>query len=809
MHLNYSQFVLLTITEENLPSILEKWSDYLVVNNIISLIFRTLGFWLIKFLVMILNAVTTVFSGVFSFFDFSKYDWYVSFANSYKAVVIALFTVGLAYIGLKLIRNGPNMDKQSILTNIVVSLMIVVGLPTISSTISSYARTYGQQTGNPSTAVLETLQENIIDMKQIAKHQSFEDPIPTSTQVRESDHKYTPIKKISDLKTIDIVALIDKPDDYTDHKSNEVLTKKLERDDGKLSANDLKNGFTKIIDEYYYQYAWRPWTILLILGTLTLVIVITAIKCARFIAEIGLFTLIGQGFLLADLEDPQKTKNFVSILMKSFLTLFLSCFMVLFYTKWISFIQQTPVVMSTKMIGIIAGMMITLEGPTMLQTFLGVNIGLGSTVGGLARLAAGGYAAKKLLGTGPRFARKGAGLALSTAGAAKRLPASTKSTRDAVNTFKDYDKNKSAFSNRFAAAKHEKKAAYGDYSQGLKHAKEEPQTAWTRQQQARKYEQDRTDRHNNSGNNGTGVGRTGLDANSLAQTMENGNNVSISSTNPRSSVQNTASRQTPLQTRQQSGPTNNHATVGKRDFSSTVEPMPMGSRQLQTTPSTFNNQANAVAGTSRVIPSSVNSNGNMRSITTLNGAAAQSAEMKSRISGMGNSNNGTRGLSVGENSSSATFSGMPGVSYSRDSGNSIAPRVVVGDSGIASDSSALSYSGRSISSPTGSPNTVITSQSSPRTFANPSYAKSASLESTPQSSYLRPTSNTVNNRSAEARLPINNPARPNGGTRRLPQSSTAQSRAVNFNRNAEPLQTVQQKKSERTFSSKKLARKDD
>ncbi|MDF9451135.1 pLS20_p028 family conjugation system transmembrane protein [Bacillus toyonensis] len=413
--------------DEEILKVLETFSDYLQVGDIVNYVLRWLGWFLIVGLSLVVDAlegVTDAILGIKGFFNSPEIQ---NFVDMLYPLFVVLLAISFLYIGYMFIMN-KQMNRSQIIINILVTLSVLCLLSTGMTKVDKFtddaiAVVKSEQKGSLSD---EIIKKNITDVAVIDQNgwKKKEDMNPKN---------HIPEKNI---RQIDITEKIDSDFEFAKDKElseggQDILKNKRVMDGiGVASLAELKDGWFDFFPEKYYRWHWNFWNIFFTLLITGLTLLLVSIKLARLFYELAFNYLLANILAPADVANGQKLKAVLSNILNIFIATIMIFLSLKLYIMGTAFLHDklngVPY-----LIALAAFSMAVLDGPAVVERLFGIDIGLKSSWGMLV----GGYALGKgipglasskpmkglgnMIGKGAKGAAQGTGVAAAkTANAA-------------------------------------------------------------------------------------------------------------------------------------------------------------------------------------------------------------------------------------------------------------------------------------------------------------------------------------------------------------------------------------------------------
>ncbi|UNJ96784.1 hypothetical protein MN093_28195 (plasmid) [Bacillus mycoides] len=380
--------------DEEILKVLETFSDYLQVGDIVNYVLRWLGWFLIVGLSLVVDAlegVTDAILGIKGFFNSPEIQ---NFVDMLYPLFVVLLAISFLYIGYMFIMN-KQMNRSQIIINIFVTLSVLCLLSTGMTKVDKFtddaiAVVKSEQKGSLSD---EIIKKNITDIAVIDQNgwKKKEDMNPKN---------HIPEKNI---RQIDITEKIDSDFEFakdkklTDDGQKLLKNKRVMDGIGVASLAELKDGWFDFFPEKYYRWHWNFWNIFFTLLITGATLLLVSIKLARLFYELAFNYLLANILAPADVANGQKLKAVLSNILNIFIATIMIFLSLKLYIMGTAFLHDklngVPY-----LIALAAFSMAVLDGPAVVERLFGIDIGLKSSWSMLAGGIAGGFALGKGIG---------------------------------------------------------------------------------------------------------------------------------------------------------------------------------------------------------------------------------------------------------------------------------------------------------------------------------------------------------------------------------------------------------------------------
>lgn len=378
--------------------VLNDYSDYLKVSNMLTWAFRKIMWGVIWLLSRLMDAVDYLLDSIYSLAGFSEDSAVSSFVESNRGAVFAIGAVCLILFFLAYMQNSRKHQLNNLLNNLMLGIGVVLLSLTLTTTLMSSSFEIAKAITSDGGTTAETIMKNNIydTIAFDANEWSGAESAP-SINNRYSNEA---------LKWLDITEEVDPGKyDFQSDVSTEVFSKKVVNDsDGKPQLVDLEAGWFKI-DEHYYRYAWHPFVIITQLVASIVVVLATSYKYLRSLFN-GVFNgIVAPAFAFTDLAEGAKVRKIMTASINIAINIVMFAVSVKMYRMFSTYVSKQDLNSFAAVVIQIMMALIVLEGPYIIQELTGQEAGVGSALKGVMATAGVMYAGAKL----PGLAKSGAG----------------------------------------------------------------------------------------------------------------------------------------------------------------------------------------------------------------------------------------------------------------------------------------------------------------------------------------------------------------------------------------------------------------
>lgn len=362
--------------------VLERFSDFLSVSDIVTSSVRTLFWWLVKGLGLIVDGLESVANTMLGTKEIFNNPEVLAFMTTIRPVLWILLAISLAFTGY-LLMFQRKVNAETVGVNLILAIAIMVCLTSTMNQANEFTDSavdaiqdggiliaYSDEDASISNTILS---RNITDLMDFDAN-DWRTPeriesLPPSVVSK------IPINEKFNTKRLTI-----------DHKA--VSEKYLTWRDGALVAEDFEQGgFTELNDAYYYRYSVDWLTIIVTLSVMAFVLFSISYKLARLSFELVFNQLLVTIIAPLDVHDGQKMKQILKNIISIFcviIMIFLSVKLYIIGTAWLEN-QFEGLVYLVALIGFSVAV---LDGPHIVERLFGIDAGLkngwGILTGGVA-----------------------------------------------------------------------------------------------------------------------------------------------------------------------------------------------------------------------------------------------------------------------------------------------------------------------------------------------------------------------------------------------------------------------------------------
>ncbi|XZM35348.1 pLS20_p028 family conjugation system transmembrane protein (plasmid) [Clostridium perfringens] len=368
----------------------------LTITGVVNHCFRWLGWGTIEVLASVVNGIEEAVNKIYTLNNFFQSKEINSLIDRYKPIMWAIFAISLLILGYKIMLNKKR-DRQSIPTNILFSLIVVMALPMMMVQMNKITDMVVRDTKSEYTSSANLL---------------VKDALYDLYALDRNDFDFSKRNNIPDSNIFNI-SINEEFEVDSDTKHEDIFKYKIETlPNGEIKDTKLEKNWIAMDENYYrYNIDFIPVIISLLTSGITLLCV--GFKVAKLIYELAFKKLFAIIFAFADIEDDNKRlKAILKDILASFIIIMLTAILLKLYVLFNAWLST--VVTSTDIgIGFTSGTLAKLifqisvsfaviDAPNLVERILGIDAGLKSGFNTMMGAYAG---AKSIFGAGKTAAK--------------------------------------------------------------------------------------------------------------------------------------------------------------------------------------------------------------------------------------------------------------------------------------------------------------------------------------------------------------------------------------------------------------------
>ena len=343
--------------------VFKRYSDYFIQNDLVTGIFRSIGWGLAKCFAFICSAAESAVDKIMSMGGLLQAESIKTFYSEYRGIIWTILVGGIMFVGILMLLNKLK-NRMDVFINLILSIIIIVALPTMMVEVNNIMQSaYRYLNPTTSSSADTIIKSNITDVYLLYNNGFTATPNPNNN-ISENN-----------IRQIDINEIIT-ADDVEGDLAKEVFKNRIiTNSDGQESLEELNDSWIDFFDENYYRFKVDFASIILTLIITTIVFIFSGIKIARIFYELIVHEFIATVVAFADIHSGQRLKAIIQSICTAFLTLFFVALLLKLYIL-------TAAWTATKLSGFAyifatAGLALAvIDGPNMIERVFGVDAGI-------------------------------------------------------------------------------------------------------------------------------------------------------------------------------------------------------------------------------------------------------------------------------------------------------------------------------------------------------------------------------------------------------------------------------------------------
>jgi hypothetical protein len=360
------------LSTQQILQTLQNYSSLFHLDTIVMRTLREIGWDLIRALVYIVDMLSSVANALYKLNIFYDNAQVVSFINSFKPVIIALFAISLCVTGYEVML-AQNKQFRKVAINITVAIAIIIILPAGMDQLNNITNAGVSATNSSSTDTSNTIiKENITDLLLYDKLNFNSDSI---NQLKSNNNILE-----ANIRYIDPDELVE-PDLFNsmDIQNEDVFKNELVLgEDGTPTIQSLNQSWytISILKEYYYRYSINFINIIVALIAVAIALAFTLFKLGRIIFELGYNKFLAIMVAPTDIGSGQRTKQIINNIISMYVVTFLIAVLLKMYVLFIGI--ASGVQSAVQIVLMVAGSYALIDGPNVVERLFGIDAGLQS-----------------------------------------------------------------------------------------------------------------------------------------------------------------------------------------------------------------------------------------------------------------------------------------------------------------------------------------------------------------------------------------------------------------------------------------------
>ncbi|NBA63216.1 hypothetical protein GVL14_13460 [Enterococcus mundtii] len=326
---------------------------------------------------------------LFSFVESSSLNGvYQSVLNT---VVVGLMILSLIFVGYKMITGKGTVDLKSVGMNVVMSVALILLMPTMISSGIQFAKTFYKDSTTITKAdggvAWSLIEDGVTDLVYINKNDAYDRLGKDGVQKNALKEKNFFSYDFSEVITVDTAKDLE-----DDNKKAEYLQSRLTPDgEGNMQAVKIDDGWMSMFSDSfkggYYRFTKNTFALTLGLLSLAVAYVFSIFIIVTAILELAFKRVLGVLVFATDIETGQRSKVVLSDILQCYLTVGFQGFGLSMFAMFISYLGTgggSSVNPFIKAVAYVCAVFVLIKGSGTVMRYFGVDIGLKEGYGQLA-----------------------------------------------------------------------------------------------------------------------------------------------------------------------------------------------------------------------------------------------------------------------------------------------------------------------------------------------------------------------------------------------------------------------------------------
>ncbi|MBC1339413.1 hypothetical protein HB837_14535 [Listeria innocua] len=351
---------------------------------------RSLGWWLIGLLVLLVDTLSEVFSDIATLFHFYDSQGMKDLLDSLSVLQVAFVTIVILGLAVSLALYGRKANFGEAITNLFLVALILLFLPMgmdksmdivtsyINEGSNSQSPSGQQQVGESSSGFnpgSEIILSNVSDIYAFAMD-DFQNP------AMEKKHYISDYKTINPIEVIDIELIknyspdkgvyLEKRIDYLPQSNGTEKAIAVDR----VEIGGILEPLSPMIGDTTYRYTYHFWTIALTLIITALVLLLSAFKAAGIMIDIAFNYVFASIIGFLDFRTMSRFKRVVESIFSSIAVIMIIPVMITIYMLFNAFVVSASIGITSQLICLAAAGYYVINGPEQVTRVLGIDAGV-------------------------------------------------------------------------------------------------------------------------------------------------------------------------------------------------------------------------------------------------------------------------------------------------------------------------------------------------------------------------------------------------------------------------------------------------
>ncbi|EGP5536232.1 hypothetical protein DW605_12910 [Enterococcus faecium] len=350
-----------------------------------------LGWAVVKGMFTVTDSIQNMIPDVLDLFNFIEST---GLNNVYQSVintiVVGLMILSLMFVGYKMITGKGTIDLRSVGMNIVMSVALILLMPTMISSGIQFAKIFYNDattiTNSDDGVAWSLIKQGVTDLAYINKTDQYSsiDKTEDRNKLTRKNFQQTDLTQVLTDKVID---KLEKENPAADNLRYELVENSNNEFVATKFSDNFLSTFSDSLKSGYYRYQANLWGISIGLTALAIAYVFSAFVIITAILELAFKRVLGVLVFATDIETGQRSKVVLSDILQCYLTVGFQGFGLSMFAMFINFLNAGQGISTNifiKTIAYICAVFVLIKGSGTVTRYFGVDIGLKEGYGQLA-----------------------------------------------------------------------------------------------------------------------------------------------------------------------------------------------------------------------------------------------------------------------------------------------------------------------------------------------------------------------------------------------------------------------------------------
>ncbi|PNE91319.1 hypothetical protein CEQ04_02080 [Enterococcus faecium] len=350
-----------------------------------------LGWAVVKGMFTVTDSIQNMIPDVLDLFNFIEST---GLNNVYQSVmntiVVGLMSLSLMFVGYKMITGKGTIDLKSVGTNIVMSVALILLMPTMISSGIQFSKIFYNDattiTNSDDGVAWSLIKQGVTDLAYINKTDQYSsiDKTEDRNKLTRKNFQQTDLTQVLTDKVID---KLEKENPAADNLRYELVENSNNEFVATKFSDNFLSTFSDSLKSGYYSYQANLWGISIGLTALAIAYVFSAFVIITAILELAFKRVLGVLVFATDIETGQRSKVVLSDILQCYLTVGFQGFGLSMFAMFINFLNAGQGISTNifiKTIAYICAVFVLIKGSGTVMRYFGVDIGLKEGYGQLA-----------------------------------------------------------------------------------------------------------------------------------------------------------------------------------------------------------------------------------------------------------------------------------------------------------------------------------------------------------------------------------------------------------------------------------------